>query len=143
MLSETRYLRVMRASAWYDLVVTAAFATPWSFAIVMALMGWADAALALPGSVPELNPMTVLLANLMGSVVIVWSVLRIRLGLAVFGRYDAVARVLFAAWQINALVNGASWLIMGFLAAEVLFAVLQLLPYAERRESQPTPAAVA
>jgi DNA-binding transcriptional MerR regulator len=28
------YLRVVRASAWYDLVVTAGFATPWTYTLV-------------------------------------------------------------------------------------------------------------
>ncbi|WP_406178411.1 hypothetical protein [Streptomyces sp. NBC_00996] len=30
--SHPTYLRVVRASAWYDLVVTAGFAAPWTYA---------------------------------------------------------------------------------------------------------------
>lgn len=132
MLSFRQYVRVMRASAWYDLVVTAAFVTPWTFVWLMSLLGRVDAALGVPGDLPELNMMMVLLGNLMGSVVLVWSVLRIHLGLAVFGRYDAAARFLFAAWQINALLNGASWLLIIFLVAEIVFGVVQLLPYGRK-----------
>lgn len=32
------YLRVVRASAWYDLTVTAGFATPWTYAAVHRLL---------------------------------------------------------------------------------------------------------
>lgn len=129
MLSELRYVQIMRASAWYDLVVTAAFMTPWTFVFLMSVLGSVDAAMGIPGEVPEMSPMLVLLGNLMGSVVIVWSVLRLHLGLAVFGRYDAAARFLFATWQINALLNGASWVVLGFVVAEVAFGILQVLPY--------------
>lgn len=131
MLSHSQYVRIMKASAWYDLVVTAAFMTPWTFVFLMSVLGSVDAALGIPGEVPVMSPMLVLLGNLMGSVVIVWSVLRLHLGLAVFGRYDAVARFLFAAWQINAVLNGASWLVLVFVMAEVVFGILQALPFAQ------------
>lgn len=32
MWTSTQYRQVVRGSAWYDLIVTAAFVTPWSFA---------------------------------------------------------------------------------------------------------------
>lgn len=130
MLSNSGYVRIMKASAWYDLVVTAAFMTPWTFVFLMSVLGSLDSVLGIPGEVPVMSPMLVLLGNLMGSVVIVWSVLRLHLGLAVFGRYDAVARALFAAWQITAVLNGASWLVLVFVLAEVVFGILQALPYA-------------
>lgn len=31
MWTSTQYRQLVRGSAWYDLIVTAAFATPWSF----------------------------------------------------------------------------------------------------------------
>lgn len=46
MLSESRYLQIVRASAWYDLAVTAAFATPWTFASVGGLADEPAAGLA-------------------------------------------------------------------------------------------------
>ena len=128
MLSKPAYLKIMRASAWHDLVVTVAFMTPWSFVWLMSILGGIDAALGVPGDVPEMSPMLVLLGNLMGSVVIVWSVLRLHLNLAVFGRYDAAARFLFSAWQINAVLNGASWLVLVFVVAEIGFGIAQALP---------------
>ncbi len=32
MWTSTQYRRLVRGSAWYDLIVTAAFVTPWTFA---------------------------------------------------------------------------------------------------------------
>ncbi len=135
MLSEKSYLRVMRGSAWYDLVVTFAFATPWTAMLLFQVLFQVDAALNLPGIVPQIDVMHVLFANLMGSVVIVWSVLRLHLNLAVLGRYDAVARFLFAAWQSYALLNGASWVLIPLLVVEIVFGVVQALPCRQDKQS--------
>ena len=128
MLDARRYLYVVRASALYDLVITLPFATPWSFGLVVALVNWVDSALNLPGAAMAPDTATVLLANLMGSVVVVWSVVRLHLGLAVLGRYDGVARLLFATWQVNALLDGMSWVILPLLAVEIGFGIAQFLP---------------
>lgn len=116
------YLRVVRASAWYDLVVTAGFATPWTYALV-------HDALSTLGVLPELDPVQTLYANLMGSVVVVWAVLRLVRPLVLHGLLDGVARVLFTAWQGYALAQGAPrflWLLLG---VEAVFGVLQLAPW--------------
>jgi hypothetical protein len=87
-----------------------------------------DSGLNLPGDALDPEMTTVLFANLMGAVVVVWSVARLHLGLAVLGRYDGVARLLFATWQINALLNGMSWAILPLLVVEIGFGVAQFLP---------------
>lgn len=73
MWTATQYRNVVRGSAWYDLIVTAAFVTPWSFALVHQLL----TALNWPGELPAFEPLHMLMANLLGSVVCVWAVLRI------------------------------------------------------------------
>jgi hypothetical protein len=124
MWTSTQYRNVVRGSAWYDLVVTTAFATPWSFA---ALHGFLTA-LNLPGELPAFEPVHLLMANLLGSVVCVWAVLRIRDPQALYGRYDAVARFLFAAWQAYALAHGASSILLVFLVFELAWGIAQVLP---------------
>ncbi len=124
MWTSTQYRHVVRGSAWYDLVVTAAFATPWSFALVHGLLS----ALDLPGELPAFQPVHMLMANLLGSVVCVWAVLRIRDPQALYGRYDAVARFLFAGWQVYALAHGASSILLVFLVFELAWGVAQVLP---------------
>ncbi|MBC3952074.1 MULTISPECIES: hypothetical protein [Pseudomonas] len=122
------YRQLVRASGWYDLIVTAAFVTPWSFAVLHGVLSSLSQAWSVPGALPTFEPMHMLMANLLGSIVCVWSVLRIRDPQAVFGRYDAVGRLLFATWQAYALMQGATWLLAGFLIMELIWAVLQLWP---------------
>jgi hypothetical protein len=128
MWTSTQYRRVVRGSAWYDLIVTAAFATPWSFALLHGALSSVSQALNLPGELPAFEPMHMLMANLLGSIVCVWAVLRIRDPQLIYGRYDAVGRFLFAAWQAYALAHGASSLLVVFLVFELAWGVVQVLP---------------
>jgi hypothetical protein len=97
MLTENQFLKIVRASAAYDLVVTAAFVTPWTLSVLVSVVSVVHEGLGLPGLTPDLDVWQVLFANLMGSVVVVWSLVRLRLNLAVLGRYDMATRLLFAA----------------------------------------------
>jgi choline-glycine betaine transporter len=128
LISHAHYLRTVRASAWYDLVVTIGFATPWTFALVHHGLTWVVQTLELPGTFPAFETAHMLMANLLGSVVTVWAIVRIRHAQLHLGRYDAAARFLFAAWQIYAVAQGANVIILGFTVAEVIFGVLQSLP---------------
>ena len=128
MWTSTQYRRLVRGSAWYDLIVMAAFATPWSFAALHGVLSSVSQALNLPGELPAFAPMHLLMANLLGSIVCVWGVLRIRDPQQIYGRYDAVGRFLFAAWQAYALAHGASSLLVIFLFFELVWGVVQVLP---------------
>lgn len=126
--SRASYLRVVRASAWYDLVVTAGFATPWTYSLAHGLLSSAGDALGL-GALPDRDPVQTLYANLMGSVVVVWSVLRLRRTRPAHGIYDGAARTLFSAWFAYALASGTTGLLWLFLAVEVAFGAVQLVPW--------------
>ncbi len=139
MWTSTQYRRVVRGSAWYDLIVTAAFATPWSFALLHGALSGLSQALNLPGALPAFEPMHMLMANLLGSIVCVWAVLRIRDPQPVYGRYDAVGRFLFAAWQAYALAHGASSLLVVFLVFELAWGVVQVLPVRTLSRASPLP----
>uniref|UniRef100_A4XYN5 Uncharacterized protein n=1 Tax=Ectopseudomonas mendocina (strain ymp) TaxID=399739 RepID=A4XYN5_ECTM1 len=128
MCTPEHYRRLVRASGWYDLLVTAAFVTPWSFMALHGLLQSLHHGLGLPGALPPFEPMHMLLGNLMGSIICVWSVLRIRDPQQAFGRYDAAGRLLFATWQIYALMQGATPLIAIFLFFELAWGVAQLWP---------------
>lgn len=129
MIKHSSYRRIVLASAWYDLFATIGFATPWTFAAIHVVL--TAAAAGLPGSFPEFEPAHVLLANLLGSIVTIWAVIRIRDPRREYGLYDAAGRFLFAAWQIYAVANGASVVLLAFTTVEVLFLFLQLLPVAK------------
>lgn len=123
-----QYRQLVRASAWYDLIVTAAFVTPWSFLLLHSTLLTLSQTLNLPGQLPSFAPVHVLMANLLGSIVCVWAVLRIYDPQLIFGRYDAVGRLLFAIWQLYALAHGASSILWGILVFEGLWAVAQAWP---------------
>ncbi|WP_095144854.1 MULTISPECIES: hypothetical protein [unclassified Pseudomonas] len=128
MWTTEQYRRLVRGSAWYDLIVMAAFVTPWSFSALHGLLSALNQALGLPGSFPPFEPTHLLMANLLGSIVCVWSVLRIRDPQPLYGRYDAVGRFLFSAWQVYALLHGATLLLAVFLVFELAWGVAQALP---------------
>jgi hypothetical protein len=126
------YLRLVRTSGWYDLVVTAGFATPWTYALVHRLLSAGGDAAGL-GTMPALTPMQTLYANLMGSVVVVWSVLRVVRPLPLHGLLDGTARVLFSLWQAYALAHGGPGVLWPFLVLEASFGIAQLAPWARVR----------
>lgn len=128
MIQLDTYLRIVRVSAWYDLVVTIGFATPWTFALIHGALVATATELALPGSMPAFEPVHMLMANLLGSLVTVWALLRLRDPQVRYGRYDALARLLFATWQLYAVAHGASAIILAFTMVEVLFFIVQSLP---------------
>ncbi|MFC8533471.1 hypothetical protein ACFUJY_05870 [Streptomyces sp. NPDC057249] len=126
--SHPAYARFVRASAWYDLVVTAGFATPWTYRLVHSALSRFGEAIGA-GGLPALDPIETLYANLMGSVVVVWVLLRLVRPQPVHGLYDGLARTLFAVWQAYALAHGAPHWLWLFLVAEVTFGVVQLAPW--------------
>ena len=121
------YLKIVRASAWYDLLLTACFATPWTFALahgqLSAVNQWLGGA-----ALPAFSPFHILFACLMGSVVLVWSVLRLHATTPLFGRYDGVGRFLFSLWMTWALVHTGAPLLWLFVVPEFAWGVAQWLP---------------
>lgn len=128
MISVKSNLHIVRASAIYDLVVTAGFTTPWTAAAIGGAFAALSQAFSLEGPAPVLDGTAMLFANLLGSLVMVWSVWRLMHASHRVGRYDAVARALFALWQLYAVAHGASFLILVFTVFEIAFGVAQLLP---------------
>ncbi|WP_052192090.1 hypothetical protein [Pseudomonas parafulva] len=128
MWTPSQYRRLVRASGVYDFAITVAFATPWTFVLLHGWLTALHATLGLSGNLPAFEPVQMMMANLMGSIVCVWAWLRIRHPERRLGRYDAVGRLLFASWQVYALLHGATALIGAILALELLWAGAQLLP---------------
>lgn len=128
MLQTSSYLRIVRASAWYDIVSTIGFATPWTFGLTLAGLNALSGMLGITAQFPVFMPEQTLMANLLGSLVMVWSVLRLRDTRVLYGRYDVIARILFTIWQLNALAQGGHPIIWGFVVMEVVFGIAQALP---------------
>jgi hypothetical protein len=126
-VSHTRYLQFVRASAAYDLAVTWVFALPWTFAWVYGQLHSLAANLSLAGTFTPLNPGHILMANLLGSIVIIWSLARWFQPSVLMGRLDTLSRALFATWQIYAVSMGVSSIVLVFTVFEVIFGVLQVV----------------
>ena len=140
MIDSRLNLKIVRASAGYDLVATAGFMTPWTATLLLGGLTGLSAQLGLERAIPVIDSTAMLFANLLGSIVVVWSVWRLRHASQRVGRYDACARGLFALWQLYAVSQGASVLILAFTVMELVFAVAQSLPvHAPNRHLTPTP----
>jgi hypothetical protein len=127
MLSVSAFRRVVRASAIYDVLMIAPFTTPWTFLLLREHLNTLN--LALGGaSLPVFGPFHLLISSLLGSVVMVWSVLRMLDPQPRFGRYDAVARYLFSTWMAWALLVTGQPLLWLFLVPELAFGLAQSLP---------------
>jgi hypothetical protein len=135
MISVNKNLQIVRVSAVYDLMVTAGFMTPWTASLMFKGFSALSDGLALDRAVPTLDITAMLFANLLGSVVVVWSVWRLMQPSRSAGLYDAAARMLFAIWQLLAVAKGASFLFLGFTCFEIIFAIAQILPMTEQRRA--------
>lgn len=125
-MSTQEHSRVVYFSALYDLVVTAAFATPWSARWLSGIFTELHHAWGLSGSSPSLaDPLALLFANLMGSIVVIWSLIRLRSPSFEFGAFDTLGRLLFSCWMGVALFNGASSILVHFLIPELLWGLVQ------------------
>lgn len=122
-----RFRRIVRASAVYDLVVTAPFATPWTFAVAFSQLGEVNQALG-GGPLPAFAPLHLLFALLMGSLVLVWSAARLRMPTPSLGRHDAAARALFSTWMLWAWLQTGAPVLLLFLLPEAAWAVVQAWP---------------
>jgi hypothetical protein len=127
-MQASTYLQIVRASAWYDLLLTVPFATPWTFTPLHAQLSAINQALG-GSALPAFSAFHLLFACLMGSVVLVWSVLRLRRTEARLGRYDGVARFLFALWMGWTLLMTGAPLLWLFLVPEFAWGVAQWLPF--------------
>lgn len=123
-----RTTRTVRASALYDLVVTAGFALPITAPLVLDALGVLHARWGLAGTVPSAeDAYTLLFANLTGSLVVVWSVYRLVRPSWAAGAADVAARALFSLAMIAALGGGASPLLLALLVPEIGWGVFQAL----------------
>lgn len=123
-LSRPASRRLVRASALYDLFLTAGFATPWTFAPVHGHLSGLNVALG-GGALPAFTPFHMLFACLMGSIVLVWSVLRILEPTTRLGRFDGTGRFLFSLWMAWCLYVTGEPLLWLFIVPEFAWGVAQ------------------
>lgn len=127
MLSVSAFRRLVRASAIYDVLMIAPFTTPWTFLLLREHLSVLNVGLGgVP--LPVFGPFHMLISSLLGSVVMVWSVLRIVDPQPRLGRYDAAARYLFSLWMAWALLVTGQPVLWLFIVPELAWGLAQSLP---------------
>jgi len=127
MLAAATFRKIVLSSAVYDLMVTAPFATPWTFAAAHTQLSAINQQLG-GTALPAFTPFHVLFACLLGSVVLVWAALRISDPQVRYGRFDGVARLLFTTWMMWTLNATGAPLLWLFIVPELSWGVAQWLP---------------
>jgi hypothetical protein len=131
-ISGSTFRKIVLGSALYDLLMTAPFATPWSFAYAHAQLDGINQLLG-GGALPAFAPFHVLFACLLGSVVLKWSLLRLSDPQRRFGRFDGFTRLLFSTWMIWTLAVTGAPLLWLFIVPELAWGVVQWLPVSNGR----------
>lgn len=126
-MTPARYLRIVRVSALYDLLVSSPFASPWTAALVLSSLGGLHRALGVGGAPPSaMTPLQLVFVAFFGTVVTMWSLLRLLRPRLEHGLVDGLGRLAFSVWQGWALAQGESHLLAVFLVAELGFGAAQL-----------------
>lgn len=129
-MNKSTYRNVVRSSAIYDVVMTFGFAFPvlaiWNINFLTDI----HTQYGFSGSIPDFQPLHLFFVNLMGSVILVWSALRIYKAEAILGLYDSFARFLFSFSMLYYLlmhdVTGLLWVMF---IPELTWGIVQLLGY--------------
>ncbi|MBZ4334801.1 hypothetical protein NR800_27680 [Corallococcus interemptor] len=118
--------RVVFASALYDFVVTVPFATPWTAEAVLASIRSAHLALGLGGEpLPAFTSTHLFFVALFGTIVTLWSVVRLVHPTAFNGAVDTAGRALFSTWMAWSLTQGATRVLVVFLVLELAWMFAQ------------------
>ena len=127
-MKSEQYVRAGRIGAIYDLGVTAPFATPWTAALVLNVLGQLHNSLALPGDViPAFGTSHLLYVTLFGIIVTLWAAVRLIRPIPLLIAADTVGRAAFSMTFLWALTQGQSTIVMPFLVLEVAFLVYQAI----------------
>ena len=129
-MNKSTYRKIVRASAIYDVLTTFAFAFPVLVLLNINTILSVHTQFSFSGSMPEFLPLHLFFVNLMGSVVLVWSALRIAKPEPILGLYDSIARFLFSFNMFFYLlaydVTGVLWL---FFVPELTWGLVQFFGY--------------
>ncbi|GAA6134964.1 hypothetical protein NBRC116188_17540 [Oceaniserpentilla sp. 4NH20-0058] len=129
-MNKSAYKKIVRASAIYDVLTTFGFAFPVLVSLNIYMLSSIHTQFSFSGSFPEFLPFHLFFLNLMGSVILVWSALRIANPEPIFGLYDSIARFLFSFNMFFYLlaydITGILWL---FFVPEITWGVVQFFGY--------------
>jgi hypothetical protein len=136
------YFALIRASAVYDIVLILPFVTPWSFALLLGQLSRLN--VWLGGTpLPPFAPLHLLLATLLGTLVLLWCLFRLRGASLRLGRFDGVGRLVFAFWIGWAMFASDAPVLWLYLVPELLWGLAQSWPVTQSSGSSTPRAALS
>ncbi len=127
-MNSQRFVRAGRVGAIYDLAVTAPFASPWTAALVLGVLGELHESFGLPGeALPKFGTSHLLYVTLFGIIVTLWSIVRIVRPVPLLIAADTIGRAAFSLTFIWSLTRGDSAVVVPFLVLEVSFLIYQAM----------------
>ena len=132
------YRKIVKYSAIYDVLMTFPFAFPilalWNINLISDI----HVQYSFSGKIDEFLPLHLFFVNLMGSVVLIWSAIRIYKPEPILGLYDSFARFLFSFNMLYYLlihdVTGILWLMF---VPELTWGVIQFWGYFYSHKKMP------
>ena len=133
------YSKVVKFSGIYDVIMTFGFAFPVLAVWNINLFSDVHMQYGFSGSIPKFLPMHLFFVNLLGSVVLVWSAIRIYKPDPILGLYDSFARFLFSFTMVYYLlvhnVTGILWLMF---IPEITWGLVQFFGYFYSQKIMPS-----
>jgi len=128
-MTEQLYRKFVRIFAVVDLFACIGFATPWSFALMQSI-------LRMFGPLPAFEPMNLMFIYLLGTICVMWGILRIAKPESWLGFTDALARCVFGFWMIYFLLGfGINPLVWLFASLELVPAAFMIIFYFRRHKA--------
>lgn len=119
--------RIIFWGAAYDVLVTAAFATPWTAAPLLRLLSQLHAQWGLAGTaLPMVDPVSMIFVNFSGTLVLMWGGLRLFRPNLLNGAIDSAGRLAVALWIFLAVQAGATAISLPLLFGELIWFTLQV-----------------
>jgi len=118
--------RIIFFGAAYDVLVTAAFATPWTAVPLLRFLSNLHAQLGLAGiALPTVDPVSMIFINFSGTLVLMWGGLRLFRPTLLNGAIDSAGRLAVALWIFLAVQAGATTISLSLLLGELVWFTLQ------------------
>lgn len=118
--------RIIFWGAAYDVLVTAAFATPWTAAPVLRILSQLHEQFGLAGTaLPAIDPVSMIFVNFSGTLVLMWGGLRLFRPTLLNGAIDSTGRLAVALWIFLAVQAGATTISLPLLVGELIWFALQ------------------
>ncbi len=137
-MKKLTYRKIVKMSAIYDVVMTFPFVFPvvalWHINLITDI----HRQYAFGGTVDEFLPLHLFFVNLMASVVLIWSAIRIYKPAPILGLYDSFARFLFSFNMLYyLLIHDVTSILWVMFIPELTWGLIQFFGYLSAKNKVP------